>query len=147
VNLRAQLLVFACVVASTASACFFGSEKPSFKMMPGMINKELSPQEKVNQEWDAMAGEWDDMASGYAPGFFCLLWKHTGLDPKDDSSKLEAVVDFGCGTGLMTKQHLSESLSVLSRHLNRVLQWWRVSRDGKLHTGLMPLIIARVDSR
>lgn len=46
-----------------------------------------------------MAGEWDDMAGGYRNEFVKLLWKHTGLNPQDK----RIVVDFGCGTGLLTQ--------------------------------------------
>lgn len=60
--------------------------------------RELTPQEKVTQEWDTMAGEWDDLAAGYAAGFETLLWNK--VDP--DSQNNLVVVDFGCGTGLLT---------------------------------------------
>ena len=62
-------------------------------MMCGMPSKKLSAQEKVTQEWDAMAGEWDDLAAGYAKGFSQLL------PPLDENM---VIVDFGCGTGLLT---------------------------------------------
>jgi 2-polyprenyl-3-methyl-5-hydroxy-6-metoxy-1,4-benzoquinol methylase len=60
-------------------------------------DQQLTPQEKVNQEWDGMAGEWDDLAKEYASGFYNLIWNKTGIDP----SKKPIVVDFGCGTGLL----------------------------------------------
>jgi len=41
-----------------------------------------------------------DMAAGYARGFYKILWEATGLDPNEN--KLGTVVDFGCGTGLLT---------------------------------------------
>jgi SAM-dependent methyltransferase len=57
-------------------------------------------QEEVNKEWNAMAGEWDDLASKYRDGYLQLLWKQTKLDPHDGSRN---VVDFGCGSGLLTE--------------------------------------------
>eukprot|EP00523_Entomoneis_sp_CCMP467_P001421 CAMPEP_0168742044 /NCGR_PEP_ID=MMETSP0724-20121128/12834_1 /TAXON_ID=265536 /ORGANISM="Amphiprora sp., Strain CCMP467" /LENGTH=226 /DNA_ID=CAMNT_0008789583 /DNA_START=174 /DNA_END=854 /DNA_ORIENTATION=- len=63
-------------------------------------NKEPTAQEKVNQEWDGMAGEWDDLASGYASGLHAVLWTETSMD---DPSPLH-VVDFGCGSGLLTQR-------------------------------------------
>ena len=68
-------------------------------------NRERTPQEKVTAEWEAMAGEWDDMASGYANGFYKLLWQTTGLDPNASNGttpEIGTVLDFGCGTGLLT---------------------------------------------
>jgi SAM-dependent methyltransferase len=56
-------------------------------------------QEKVNREWNAMAGEWDDLASGYRDEFVKLLWRETQLNPTDK----RIVIDFGCGTGLLTE--------------------------------------------
>jgi 2-polyprenyl-3-methyl-5-hydroxy-6-metoxy-1,4-benzoquinol methylase len=44
-------------------------------------------------------GEWDDLASGYQYGFFKLLWQQTGLEPSAE----RVVVNFGCGTGLLTE--------------------------------------------
>mmetsp|Transcript_123269 Transcript_123269/g.343816 ORF Transcript_123269/g.343816 Transcript_123269/m.343816 type:complete len:227 (-) Transcript_123269:48-728(-) len=55
-------------------------------------------QEDINNEWNAMAGEWDDLASGYRNAFAKILWEQTGLDP----TAKRVVVDFGCGTGLLT---------------------------------------------
>jgi SAM-dependent methyltransferase len=62
-------------------------------------SKEQSAQAKLTAEWNGMAGEWDDLAGGYASGFYEKLWETTSLDP---SSKQLTVVDFGCGTGLLT---------------------------------------------
>lgn len=58
--------------------------------------KELSTQEKVTAEWDAMAGEWDDMAAPYARAFYQRL-----ASTRNNTAGL-VVVDFGCGTGLLT---------------------------------------------
>jgi SAM-dependent methyltransferase len=62
-------------------------------------SKDQSAQDKVTAEWNGMAGEWDDLAGGYASGFYENLWKQTGLDPAPEHL---TVVDFGCGTGLLT---------------------------------------------
>ena len=80
-------------------------------MMPGG-NQELSAQEKINQEWNGMAGEWDDLAGPYAAGFYKLLWEHTGLDPNDLRDKA-TIVDFGCGTGLLTAKLRTVAASVV----------------------------------
>lgn len=61
--------------------------------------KELTPQEQTNQEWDAMAGEWDDLAVGYSNSFYDWLKQNSYL-PKTNSEC--AILDFGCGTGLLT---------------------------------------------
>jgi len=76
--------------ASTSKTAMFGAKS----------DREPTAQEKVTAEWDGMAGEWDDMASGYAKGFYKLLWEATGLDP--DNNHLGTVVDFGCGTGILS---------------------------------------------
>jgi 2-polyprenyl-3-methyl-5-hydroxy-6-metoxy-1,4-benzoquinol methylase len=64
-------------------------------------NTNQSAQQKVTAEWNGMAGEWDDLAGGYAVGFYKKLWETTGLDPSE--TKL-TVVDFGCGTGILTSK-------------------------------------------
>eukprot|EP00977_Amphora_coffeiformis_P017708 scaffold5873_cov172-Amphora_coffeaeformis.AAC.5 len=46
-----------------------------------------------------MAGEWDDLAAGYAAGFETLLWNKLSDDKDTDGW---SVLDFGCGTGLLT---------------------------------------------
>jgi 2-polyprenyl-3-methyl-5-hydroxy-6-metoxy-1,4-benzoquinol methylase len=58
-----------------------------------------SAQEIVNKEWNAMAGEWDDLASGYRDAFVKVLWERTKLNPAEK----RVVVDFGCGSGLLTE--------------------------------------------
>jgi SAM-dependent methyltransferase len=62
----------------------------------------MTAQDKVNQEWDEMAGDWDDMAGPYANAFYEQLWKITDFDPPQSSPEL--VVDFGCGTGLLAEK-------------------------------------------
>lgn len=56
-------------------------------------------QQRVNEEWNAMAGEWDDLAGPYRDAFFKIIWQQTGLKP----GGTRVVVDFGCGTGLLTE--------------------------------------------
>ena len=72
------------------------------------ISKE---QQKVNKEWDEMAGEWDDMATKYRDEFLKLLWEQTRLNPQGCCSVV--ILDFGCGTGLLTEKmrQLSSSTS------------------------------------
>jgi SAM-dependent methyltransferase len=61
-------------------------------------------QQQVNNEWNAMAGEWDDLASKYRDGFMSLL-----LQVQETKSLFSfnnddiTIVDFGCGTGLLTE--------------------------------------------
>jgi SAM-dependent methyltransferase len=85
-----------------------------------MMKKQLSAQQKVTAEWDVMAGEWDDLASGYAKAFYRMLLSKTGdlflkAPPPDTaeassaSSSLVTVLDFGCGTGLLTEKLLQQS--------------------------------------
>lgn len=56
-------------------------------------------QQSVNDEWNAMAGEWDDVASDYRDALLPILWRQTNLKPEDP----RVVLDFGCGTGLWTE--------------------------------------------
>jgi 2-polyprenyl-3-methyl-5-hydroxy-6-metoxy-1,4-benzoquinol methylase len=58
--------------------------------------KSSTEQEKVTKEWDAIAVEWDGLASGYRDSFFDLLQEYL-------NSEL-VVVDFGCGSGLLTEK-------------------------------------------
>lgn len=61
-------------------------------------------QNEVTKEWDGMAGEWDDLAAGYSDGLHAILWSKLGIE---DPSSL-TVVDFGCGTGLLTQRIASQ---------------------------------------
>jgi SAM-dependent methyltransferase len=61
-----------------------------------------SAQDKVSSEWDAMAGEWDDLAATYRDGFVRVLYNFITTD--------SLVLDFGCGTGLLTDK-LRENVS------------------------------------
>jgi 2-polyprenyl-3-methyl-5-hydroxy-6-metoxy-1,4-benzoquinol methylase len=63
-------------------------------------------QDKLNHEWNAMAGEWDDLASGYRDEFIKVLWRETQLDPGEK----RIVIDFGCGSGLLTESMRNRSL-------------------------------------
>ena len=100
-SLFVSLSVVLRIVAFTPFALARRQNNNNSKMMPPGMAKELTAQEKVNQEWDGMAGEWDDLAAGYAKAFYNLLWKETGLDRKELQDKA-IIVDFGCGTGLLT---------------------------------------------
>ena len=58
-------------------------------------------------------GEWDDLASGYANGFYQLLWpKVTTLLEGGDDVPNAVVVDFGCGTGLLSAKLRSKVASI-----------------------------------
>lgn len=61
-------------------------------------------------------GEWDDLASGYRDVFDKVLWEQTGLDQLDSLT----VMDFGCGTGLLTEvlqKNVSFVICVDAAHL------------------------------
>lgn len=62
----------------------------------------LTPQQKVTLEWDSMAGEWDDMAAGYAREFYKWLVRTTANLTPAVTLNDKTIVDFGCGTGLLT---------------------------------------------
>ena len=70
-----------------------------------MADTSSSAQSQVNDEWNSMAGTWDDLASGYAAGLHSILWSNLGMEEEEeeggDRSTL-TVLDFGCGTGLLT---------------------------------------------
>jgi SAM-dependent methyltransferase len=72
-------------------------------------------QASVNNDWNAMAGEWDDMGAPkeYSDSFMSLLWKQTGLKAAVAAGEKRVVVDFGSGTGLLTEnlRNSSESSS------------------------------------
>lgn len=69
----------------------------------------FAAQKRVSNEWDAMAGEWDDLATAYRDSFFNLLSKEV-LGGKSHQDYV--VLDFGCGTGL-----LAESLHNIVKQL------------------------------
>jgi 2-polyprenyl-3-methyl-5-hydroxy-6-metoxy-1,4-benzoquinol methylase len=66
---------------------------------------ERKTQEAVNAEWNSMAGEWDDVASEYCDQFHKILWEETTLNP----NQALRILDFGCGTGLLTERLLESS--------------------------------------
>mmetsp|Transcript_15533 Transcript_15533/g.21932 ORF Transcript_15533/g.21932 Transcript_15533/m.21932 type:complete len:217 (+) Transcript_15533:24-674(+) len=71
----------------------------------------VSEQAIVTTEWDNMAGEWDDLAVGYRNSLVKVLWDRTGITEK----KNLVVVDFGCGTGLLTdylRKHVKEVICI-----------------------------------
>lgn len=88
--------------------------------------KDPSEQDKVTREWDALAGEWDDLAAGYAEALFPRLqamiedqWPHhsTPQNTSNNNNGNHAVlriVDFGCGTGLLTEKLRAVSAKVLA---------------------------------
>lgn len=55
-------------------------------------------QERVNREWDDMASQWDTLAAGYTES----LWKHLPPSLLDGTTSERILLDFGCGTGLLT---------------------------------------------
>lgn len=55
-------------------------------------------QHQVNREWNAMAGEWDDLAGFTALAFKNLLGQHVPL-PKNP-----VVVEFGCRKGTLVER-------------------------------------------
>lgn len=85
----------------------------------------MTTQEHVNTEWNCMAGEWDDnpQVHAYSNHFFKILCDMTNdnndldLDLSSSSSSalsassassannnIITIVDFGCGTGLLTEK-------------------------------------------
>jgi SAM-dependent methyltransferase len=58
-----------------------------------------SAQDRVNQEWNAMADDWDDLAAPYARSFYQMLLPVI----ESLSNKQLVVLDFGCGTGLLAE--------------------------------------------
>ena len=91
---RLLLLLFLC----QRSKSFRPPRKEDTMMGACGVQRDLTPQERVTNEWDQMAGEWDDLAVGYAAGFEKLLWSK--LSDKDTDGW--SVLDFGSGTGLLT---------------------------------------------
>jgi SAM-dependent methyltransferase len=64
-----------------------------------------SSQDKVSAEWDALAGEWDDLAAGYRDGIVRVFYDHITPD--------SLVLDFGCGTGLLTEKLREKASQVM----------------------------------
>lgn len=84
--------------------CLIGRDKPTtHRFVPHLKMAEESTnlaQEAVSAEWDAMADRWEDIATGYSTSFEKILWQQTELNP---NNKDMVVLDFGCGTGLLTE--------------------------------------------
>jgi SAM-dependent methyltransferase len=72
----------------------------------GLPPGDRSTSEEGVSEWDALAGEWDDMAAGYTKCFIRHCVRHNLL-PIAGSEKgtIIRIVDFGCKTGLFM-EHL-----------------------------------------
>ena len=65
-----------------------------------------SEQDTVSNEWNSMAGEWDDLARGYSNSFQQVIFQETNIQDlaKDATSDAPlTILDFGCGTGLLTE--------------------------------------------
>jgi SAM-dependent methyltransferase len=61
-------------------------------------------QDAVNDEWNGMAGEWDDLATGYRNSLErVLLADLQQLILERHINTPTTVLDFGCGTGLLTE--------------------------------------------
>lgn len=75
----------------------------------------LSAQRKVTVEWDAMAGEWDDIASQYGVTFYQLLQRTLKNESifHDNHNKKPIVIDFGCGTGIITEKLQKASSQII----------------------------------
>ena len=57
-------------------------------------------QAKATKEWDEMAGVWDKEAVSYRDSLASQLWDHVEFA---NQRRDLVVVDFGCGTGLLTE--------------------------------------------
>ena len=114
-----------------------------------VVRKDITAQEKVNAEWDAMAGEWDDLAGGYAQGFLQLLIDKHILDSNKNSSSSLTILDFGCGTGLLTERLRSYASKIIaidaSSKMIEVLQDKIVSRDWR-EVDAMPVTLSNLSS-
>lgn len=78
----------------------------------------VSAQRKVTVEWDAMAGEWDDIASKYGVTFYQLLQRtlenESIFHNNDQNNKKPIVIDFGCGTGIITEKLQKNSSQIIA---------------------------------
>ncbi|GKZ01231.1 hypothetical protein MPSEU_001074600 [Mayamaea pseudoterrestris] len=68
-------------------------------------------QDQVTREWNAMAGDWDDMARPYAQSFYATL-QQASLLPVDEGNSI--ILDFGCGTGLLTETLRTKCQTILA---------------------------------
>ena len=63
-------------------------------------------QDGVSAEWNSMAGEWDDLAKGYRDSFEKIVYDNTNIFDLNKNATSDSpliIVDFGCGTGLLTE--------------------------------------------
>ena len=62
-------------------------------------------QKAATKEWDEMADSWDGVAFSYRDSLCKQLFGLLGLDDKEGSVPVESmtVLDFGCGSGLLTE--------------------------------------------
>mmetsp|Transcript_6949 Transcript_6949/g.10623 ORF Transcript_6949/g.10623 Transcript_6949/m.10623 type:complete len:232 (+) Transcript_6949:261-956(+) len=65
--------------------------------------------DKISAEWDEMASDWDKMAFEYRDIMEKEIWIHTGLDHTSSTAAPLKIVDFGCGTGLMTEAFMKNT--------------------------------------
>ena len=75
----------------------------------------VKTQEQVNAEWDKAAADWDKNDGGprvYAASIFPLIWSATQTDKKKAATL--KVLDFGCGTGILTESLQKVCGSVVS---------------------------------
>jgi len=81
----------------------------------------MSNQARVTREWDAMADDWDDLAAPYVRSFYRTL-EARGLLLGGNNNKQHMVLDFGCGTGLLTEllQHKCTSIVALDASPNMI---------------------------
>jgi len=104
-NFSIAVLLFAVFLVSTKREWHFQIRPKESSSNNNNNLIRMAEQDKVTKEWDAMAGEWDDLATGYATGFIPLLWQETGYAADDPTSRQDLIVlDFGCATGLVTER-------------------------------------------
>jgi predicted TPR repeat methyltransferase len=114
-------------------------------MMQCDSKRKVSAQEKITREWDGLAGEWDDLASGYVRDVYRLLLDQSLLKYAQNGQ----ILDFGCGTGLLTDKlriHASKILAIdASSQMIRVLQEKMRSDEWENVTAVVA-VLAQVDS-
>jgi SAM-dependent methyltransferase len=73
--------------------------------------------DQVIGEWNAMAEDWDDLAGSYADSFYKTL-QQKNLLPDESNQDCEdnsfIVMDFGCGTGLLTEKLKDKCRTVIA---------------------------------
>lgn len=72
-------------------------------------------QNQVTREWNSMADDWDDLARVHAQSFYQMLRMHRLLPAPDaDNTEKLVVLDFGCGTGLLTEKLQRTAMTVIA---------------------------------